>query len=143
MKVLAEMMNMLANTDPGSTLEADALRRALTSEEFQFLALAHKHQEGQVKTGAQDTKGMFANLRTEEDVAEKLGIKRRRKRGGAYGGPMKWGEGDKEDEKHNFVPLGFWERQKRTNKDFMNFIIYALIAIGGFIGIYAVVKFLL
>ena len=116
LRVLSDLAKMLSNMEPGSTLEAELLKRGLTAENIRYLALAHKHAEWVIKMQADATKGMFGLLKTEEQVAKDLGIKRRGRQGKAYGGPLKWGEGGAKEEKHAFVPWGFWERQDRKGR---------------------------
>lgn len=113
LRVLSDLLEMLANARPGSSIEEDLIRKGIGKDELKYLALAHKHTDHGIKTAKDTTKGMFGELRTEEEVASRLGISRRKKGGGAYGGPIKWGDKDSEEEKHGFVPWGFWEREKR------------------------------
>lgn len=142
LKVLSDVAKLLANLEPGSTLEAEIIRKGLSVEEFKYLALAHKHGEKGVRTGAEPTRGMFGQLKTEEQVAEKLGL-RRRKKGGAYGGPIKWGEKDEEEEKHAFVPWAWWDREERKGKPLLfKSILFTLIAALLFVLIMAIIKYL-
>lgn len=113
LKVLSQLMGLLAGMKPGSGIEPELLKKGLTADELMYLALAHRHGERALRLGQEATKGIFGQLRTEEHVAEQLGLHRRKKGGKGYGGPIKWGEKDSGEERHAFVPWGFWEREKR------------------------------
>lgn len=113
LQILNEIAKMLQNIKPGSALAKDLLKKGLEAEEFQFLALANKHRDKALKLSQQEAKGFFGTTQKAEDqAAEKLGLKRRGGRG-KYGGPIRWGKEGASEEPHLFVPLGFWEREKR------------------------------
>lgn len=142
LKVLTQLMEMLANLKPGSNLEAELLRKGLGAEEFRYLALIHKHGERAIKTGMEPTKGMFGQLKTEDEVARQLGLRRRKRGGKGYGGPIKWGAEGEEVGKHAFVPWGFWERETRGLWPKMaTAIIATIITLLILAGIYALVKY--
>lgn len=127
LKILAEIAKLFANVKPGSALESELLKRGISMEEFKYLALAHKHGEKVFRTGAQPTKGMFGALKTEEQIAEQLGL-RRKKKGKGYGGPIKWGEDEEGEEKHAFVPWGWWDREERKGRPFwFTTVVFAII----------------
>lgn len=128
LKVLSDIMKALSGIEPGSALEAEVLKKFMEAGELKFLALAHKHAEKGFQTAAQATKGLFGELKMEEHVARELGIRGRRS-GRAYGGPIKWGGEGSDTEDHQFVPIGFWERQKRGRYPFIAPIIYTLLTI--------------
>jgi len=141
LKVLSQLMDLLSQMEPGSTVEKELLEKGLSAEDFRFLALAHKHADRGVKTGQQATRGMFADQRTEDQVSKHLGIGGRRGKKG-YKGPIRWGEEGGSAEAHAFVPLGFWERQTRGGWPKMPILItFTVIVLLVLAGIFALVKY--
>lgn len=109
-KIFKDLVSLVAHIRPGDSIDADKVRELIQTEQFKYLALAHRHEE-RVKIAKEESRGIFARLKTEEYTADKLGLKRRR----GYSGPIKWGGEEEEGaaDGHQFIPLGFWERQKR------------------------------
>lgn len=138
LKILKDLMNLLAGLKPGASLQAEMLIKGAGRGGVKYLALAHKHEEGVIKTGKEVAKGMFGPLKTEEEVARRLGIK-----GGGYKGPIKWGEGG-EEETPAFVPAGFSGRQKLSGRPrTLIAVVFAAIVLLAIIGIWIALRFVL
>lgn len=133
-KVLEGIFAELAGNDPGLVIGADLISKYLATEEFKYLAIAHKHQEQAIKTGKEASKGIFGDLRTEDEIAKKLGLKRK---ASGYEGPIAWGEAA---QKGTYVPADIGQKKKEPN--LRKIIIFIAIITAAIIGITLLVKLL-
>lgn len=113
MKVYSEIAEKIGDAKPGKSFEEAFIKEALKKESFRYLALAHKHKRRPMLVSRETTKGMFGELKAEDEAARKLGISRKAT-GNEFDGPIKWGKkgGDADA---SFVPWNY-NKKKKGNK---------------------------
>lgn len=142
LRILSELASVVLENAPGDDVSVDILKKIFGDTSFKYLSIISKHRDTITYHPREDTIGIFAKLRTEDDIAKKLGLKNVGSKR-HYFGLTKKGSDESNEEEDRFVPLGFWERQKRAFwPKLPTIVISILLALLGIFGVWGLIKFI-